>query len=165
MSVAERIIKAQGSGNLADRPEGLGDVDVVRAVGFTAAKSPIGVSLWRVKYQGDHQELPRLAERLIELSIKRGWAVYEVDAISLVNRVLRHYLDDLCKVCSGRGFKLMDGAPVLSDELCLDCGGQGKVPMERATDGAVALLDAMQRMEKEVAGSVMRRLADDINSF
>ena len=162
MRVAERIIKAQGSGNLADKPEGLGDVDVIRAVGFTAAASPIGVSLWRVKYQGDHKELSRLAERLQELALKRAWAADQVDALKLVNRVLRHYLDDLCRVCSGRGFKLIEGAPVLSDEICLDCGGQGRVPMEKATDGAVALLDAMQRMEKEVAGAVMRRLATEM---
>jgi hypothetical protein len=162
MRVAERIIKAQGSGNLAEKPEGLGDVDVVRAVGFTAAKSPIGVSLWRVKYQGDRQELPRLAEMLVELACKRAWASDPADGLKLVNRVLMHYLDDLCRVCSGRGFKLIPGAPVLSDDMCLDCGGQGRVPMEKATDGAVALLDAMARMEKEVAGAVMRRLATEM---
>lgn len=163
MRVAERIIKAQGSGNLADKPEGLGDVDVVRAVGFTAAKSPIGVSLWRCRYQGDHAELPKLAQALIELALKRGWASDAVDAVKLVNKVLRHYLDDLCKVCSGRGFKLIEGAPVLSDEICLDCGGQGRVPMEAASDSAIDLLSFMAQAEKEVAGAVMRRLAEDMN--
>lgn len=162
MRVAERIIRAQGSGNLADKPEGMGDVDVIRAVGFTAAKAPIGVSLWRVRYQGDLQELPHLARMLTELALKRSWAADVVEASKLVNRVLRHYLDDLCKQCSGRGFKLIPGAPVLSDDICLDCGGQGRVPMQKATDGAVALLDAMQRMEKEVAGAVMRRLATEM---
>jgi hypothetical protein len=162
MRVAERIIKAQGSSNLADKPEGLGDVDVIRAVGLTGAKSPIGVSLWRVKYQGDRNEVVRLAQMLTELALKRSWAATEAEALPLVNRVLMHYLDDLCGHCSGRGFKLIPGAPVLSDEMCLDCAGQGRLPMEKATDGAVALLDAMARMEKEVAGAVMRRLATEM---
>lgn len=162
MRVAERIIKAQGSGNLADKSDGLADVDVVRAVGLTAAKSPIGVALWRVKYQGDGQALPRLGELLVEMAMKRAWAADAVQATRMVNQVLRYYLDDLCRSCSGRGFKLMDHAPVLSDDLCLDCAGQGRLPMEKASDGALALLDAMQRMEKEVAGAVMRRLATEM---
>lgn len=162
MRVNERIVTSQSSDDLGEHNEGIGDIDVVRAMGMTAASSPVGVSLWRLRYQRDTRELPRVQEGLREMAIKRGWAGNDIEATKLVNRVLAHWLDDLCHSCAGRGYQLVEGAPVLSDEVCPDCSGQGRVAMKNATEQAVALLDWMAAAEREVAGQVMRRLATEM---
>lgn len=161
MRLKERIVASQSSSDLGEVPEGLGDIDVIRATGMVGSKSPLGVSLWRLRYSGDMRELEPVQRMLIELALKRGWAD-EVTATNLVNRVMRHWFDDLCHTCHGRGFKVVPGTPMLSDEVCLDCSGQGRVPMTNATEASMALLDHMSRLEREVASGIMKRLSSSM---
>lgn len=151
MTTKERIGKAQSSHNLSEAASGeLSDVDIVRACGMAGATNPLGLSVWRWRVSGDTRELPRIAEALIE----RG---YE---LGLVGRVLMHLSSDVCTDCLGRGYKVMAGAPILSDEMCLVCGGTGRREMQG--DAERDLIEYIARLEREIAAAVMRRLAQDM---
>lgn len=161
MTMKERIGTAQYSRDLSDHPDGeLGDVDIIRACGMVGVSMPLGVSLWRLKVSGDRQEYPRVVEGLIELVHKRG---FTGDALVLVHRVLRHHLDDVCRTCHGRGYELVEGTPMLSDELCLACGGTGRRRLEDADEMATWVQEQIARLEREVATAIMKKLAREID--
>lgn len=162
MRIKERIVTSQTSSDLGEVPEGIGDIDIIRATGMVGSKSPLGVALWRLRYGGDMRELEPVQQMLIDLAMRRGWVFEELEAVHLVNRVMRHWFDDLCHTCHGRGFKVVPGTPMLSDDVCLDCSGQGRVPMTNATESSMALLEHMSRLEREVASGIMKRLSSSM---
>lgn len=144
----ERIGMAQGSRDLGEVETGeVGDVDIIRACGMAGQSNPLGLSIWRWRYGGDQREMFAVARGLVD----------QGHEAPLVYRVLTHMANDLCPVCEGRGYKLMDWAPVLSDELCLECQGTGRKdlvgPKERDLQETIA------RLEREIAAAIMRRLS------
>jgi len=165
MKTRERISSAQGSGNLGEVPvDELGDIDIIRACGMVGAKFPLGVSLWRLKYAGDSREFRSALDGLCLLMERRGLAPENVpEAIDTVVAVLKHWLDDVCHVCEGRGYELVPGAPVLSEKPCQACGGEGRVKLPRTDEPAQWLAEQIARMEREVAGAIMRKLAADMD--
>lgn len=161
MKVRERISSAQGSDNLGEvQLDELGDIDIVRACGMVGAKFPLGVSLWRLKYSGDSREFRSALDGLAEMMEKR-WAE-GVDVTDVVVQVVKHWLDDVCHACNGRGYEMVPGAPVLSEKQCGVCGGEGRVKLPRTDEPAQWLQEQIARMEREVAGAIMRKLAADV---
>jgi hypothetical protein len=147
------------SGNLADRPGGLADVDIIRAMGIVSTSDPLAVRVYRLRHTQDPRELPEIVGGLRKLLIddqpRLPWAV----ASRTVERALAHWLAGVCSSCEGRGYRLMPAAPVLSDQVCLDCAGQGRAALERATDLESWLLGRLAEMERHVASAVARLLA------
>ena len=162
MRITDRIGTAQYSKDLSETPAAeIADIDIIRACGMVGVSMPLGVSLWRLKVSGDAREFPHVIEGLVELLLRKG--INEGESVRLVNRVLKHHLDDLCKLCSGRGYNLIPGTPVLSDNLCIGCGGQGRVRMINPDETAEWLLEQIARMEQEVAAAIMRKLSRDLD--
>lgn len=148
MTQKERIVSAQTSSNLGESlVNDLGDIDVIRACGMAGQSNPLGLSIWRWRYAGDTREVWKVAEGLVA----------QGHPALLVMRVLRHLEDDVCKVCMGRGFGLIEDAPVLNDQQCIDCRGTGRIPIQGEAEHALA--EKITSLEREVAASIMRRLA------
>lgn len=148
MGKAERLAEAQGSDDLGEKPNALGDVDFVRATGAVSMSDPLGVSFWRWRYGGSPRDVIPLAQMLLD----RGHTLEAVTA------ALRWLATDTCPACQGRRYERLYALPVLSDILCAPCGGTGKTP--RPGGAATAVLDYLQEVEYRVAGRVMARLKD-----
>lgn len=148
----ERIGTAQMTANLGEtrNVEDVGDVDVIRACGMAAQSNPLGLSIWRWRVGGDQREI---------FAVARGLVALGHDA-ALVATVLGHLADDICRPCGGRGYQLLPGVPVLSDELCGCCRGTGRRPLEEAE--ARDLLETIARLQGEVAASIMRKLSREM---
>jgi hypothetical protein len=160
----ERISSAQDSANLGESPiDELADIDIIRACGMVGAKFPLGVSLWRLKYSGDSREFRSSLDGLV-LLFERRWPgnTDALDIVDTVVAVLKHWLDDVCHACHGRGYEMVPGAPVLSEKQCGVCNGEGRVKLPRTDEPAQWLLEQIARMEREVAGAIMRKLAADM---
>jgi len=148
MTSREKITSAQTSTNLGEKPaDELADVDIIRACGMAGQRNPLGLSIWRWRYAGDHGSMFKVAEGLVEM----GYPVV------VVYRVLSHLASDVCKTCFGRGFELMKGAPVLSDQLCVDCRGTGRREILGVAENQ--LVDTIKRMEQEIASAIMHKLS------
>ena len=150
MTTREQIGKAQHSRDLGEvQVDEIGDVDIIRACGMAAASNPLGLRVWRWRYNGDHRELPHIAEVLIE----QGYAMGVVGRVlSPSGGVVQHW--------DGRGYKLVDGTPMLSDDICLSCNGVGRKPIEGEKEGE--LVEYLARLEREIAGAIMKKLSHEI---
>jgi len=152
MTSREKITSAQTSKNLGEKPaEELGDIDVIRACGMAGQSNPLGLAIWRWRYGGDTREVFKIGESLVE----RGHQPL------VVFRVMQHLSNDVCQACKGRGYGVMENAPVLNGEVCEPCKGQGRKPLEGEDEKA--LLEILAGLEREIAGSIMRRLAQDLD--
>ena len=162
MTTKERMVRSQTSSNLAESANSeFGDIDIVRATGMVGQSNPIGVSLWRLKYAGDVAEFPKVVTSLAGMLAKRN--VKYTDAMLLAFNAVKHYVDDVCKTCVGRGYDIIPGTPVLSDQICLNCRGAGKAPFVHTGDASEWLEVTISRMEREVAGAVMKKLAAELD--
>ena len=156
----ERISQAQGSKNLGETGlEEVGDVDIVRAMGMVAQSHPLGVSLWRCRYAGDMRELPGVLTGLMNLAGRHGKDPQEVP------RVVRHWLQDVCEHCQGRGYLPVAGTPVLSDDLCPVCDGSGRAPLANPTPDALWVMEQIAAAERLTAAAIMRKVALDLESL
>jgi hypothetical protein len=152
MTRRERIGTAQFTDDLGEVTSGeVGDVDIIRACGMAGQDNPLGLSIWRWRFGGDSRAVFEVATGLVA----KGWSE------GLVYRVLTHLMDDVCGHCEGRGYKMLPSAPVLSDELCMHCQGTGRKPVTGAEERD--LMEEIARLEREIAASIMRRLAREMD--
>lgn len=159
-----RISSAQGSDDLGEVGlEDIGDVDIVRACGMVANKHPVGMALWRLKYGGDHRELGNVVLALIALMGRKGWTGEHVPG--LVSAVVKHWLDDVCPSCFGRGYDVMPGSPMLSDAPCGTCNGQGRLPLPVRDEPATWLMETIAKLERETAAAIMRKLNREMDEL
>lgn len=157
----ERISSAQDSANLGESAiDELADIDIIRACGMVGARFPLGVSLWRLKYSGDSREFRTVLDGLT-LMFDRRWPDTP-DAVDTVVQVVKHWLDDVCHACHGRGYETVPGAPVLSEKPCQVCNGEGRLRLPRTDEPAQWMQERIAKMEREVAGAIMRKLAADM---
>ena len=151
MTSKEKITSAQTSKNLGETPSyDLGDIDIIRACGMAGQSNPLGLSIWRWRYAGDTREVFKVAEGLIA----KG---YEARVVYVV---LDHLANDVCKVCKGRSYGTIEGAPVLNGEVCVDCRGTGRRPL--VGEEEQALVELIMSLERDIANSIKRRLESDL---
>ena len=157
MSLNEKLSTAQSSSNLGERPvHEIGDIDIIRACGMAGASNGFGLALWRLKFGGDDRELGRVVTGAWELMQKR---YPDNKNLERVHSVIKHWLDDLCHPCHGRGYLSVPGTPMLSDTPCEHCKGEGRVKL-RTDDAGQWLLDEMLKFEREIAVAVMNKIND-----
>lgn len=150
MTSRKRIGTAQGSDDLSEAgPEGVADIDLIRACGAVNRHHALGLALWRWRYGGDERELPYIARGLLAQGYR----------LELIARVLAHLDSEACQSCEGRGYDAMPGTPLLSDEECGECKGTGKVPLEG--DAERGLLNRIAQLEQATADAVMQKLGRD----
>lgn len=155
MSSRERIASAQVSSDLSEGQDGeLADVDLVRACGLVSATMPLGVALWRLKHSDDIRELRHALEGLERLAQAGRREISRERIVS----VLRHWIDDACGPCDGRGYMVIAGAPALSDRPCEACGGRGRVALPVEGPEEMWLAEQIDQIEGVTAAAIMRRL-------
>ena len=143
----ERMTRAQESKNLGEVPANeIGDVDLIRAMGMAGVGNPLGTEVWRWLYNKDKQSMIRVAEALVE----------QGHAVVVVHRVLVHMDSDGCPACFGRGYKVVPGTPMLSDEVCVECRGGGR--REIQGEAEQALVDVIKRLEREIGAALVQKL-------
>jgi hypothetical protein len=148
MTSREKITSAQTSKNLQDPPSGeLGDIDIIRACGMAGQSNPLGLSIWRWRYAGDNREIHKIAEALMGMG-------HEVDTVFTV---LQHLSREVCPVCFGRGYGVVEGTPILNGEICMDCNGTGKRQLHG--DAELALVEVIVRLERDVARQIQQKLS------
>jgi len=165
MTTREKIITAQVSSNLGERKSAeTGDVDIVRACGMAGVRAPLGLALWRLRATGDFRGLRSVADDLVQLLEAKGPTT--TSPVAAVEAALVYWLDDVCKVCLGRGFAVIADTPMLSDQPCEACDGVGRAKFRGSEDPAAAwCLDRIRMMEAQVAADIMRRLNDELDSI
>ena len=162
MGLIESVSKAQVSGNLSEgKPGQLADVDVIRACGCVAVKQPLGLSLWRLKNSEVWEEAKTALAGLTEMLVARRKTPRKA-ARESVERVLAAWLADRCDECGGTGYMTVPGTPMLSDNACPACKGQGRLKLENPTPDEEWLQSQIALMESEVAGAIMSKLRDDL---
>jgi hypothetical protein len=135
-------------------------MDVIRAIGMIAANNPLGSAIWRVKYVQVESLLPYAVGQLTRIALEKERAESAEEVLSLLNRIVPHWPDDLCHQCSGRGYEVVPGTPMLSDKSCKVCRGSGHIQVDASRDLDLYLLDLLQRFEQDCSKYVYRRLAD-----
>jgi DnaJ-class molecular chaperone len=78
-------------------------------------------------------------------------------AVVVVHRVLVHMDSDVCPACFGRGYKVVPGTPMLSEEECVECKGAGR--REIQGEAEQALVDLIKRLEREIGVALMQKLS------
>ncbi len=139
------------------------DADHVMALGMAAHWLPpaagetirLQASSTQVGYRTTRNATRRLAWRLAKM---RGWTLSARNVERAADLALAHYMFPSCPECSGRGFEVLDGAPVLSGRACRACHGSGKRPVQaRWHDEIVAVIAELETMTERTE-RVVRRL-------
>jgi hypothetical protein len=112
-----------------------------------------------------------ITERNVEATIRTGvheigsaaqQAIYEFETdpawMNANGLVWTAVLDsDVCPACFGRGYKVVPGTPMLSDEGCVECKGSGR--REIQGEAEQALVDLIKRLEREIGAALMQKLS------
>lgn len=148
----ERLASAFGSSDLALRPRGAGDADVLVASGLTALQLGPVASTLIVLHSGHTQGNYRAALVQVQKMVrfrgqKLGWRLNKAAAHRVGELALAHHLHPACPHCKGRGKLAAEGTPYLTANICTHCRGSGERPIQRKhheqIDEMVRLLGAL----------------------
>lgn len=147
----ERLILAEESSDLSEaHGEALGDVDYLRAAGAVAQNHSLALLLWRV-VDGNMKGLHALVTEVMREATRLGIEDVERVSVSVVDRFIR----PACPACYGRGKKVFEGAPVLSDDPCGPCAGGG---IRLLDPEALRLYDRVSAISAAARGEISRKL-------
>lgn len=152
MGIAQTLARAENSSDLRHRTEPC-HVDVLKAVGLASIAVPHYMSLYRLKYLDDGQEMRNAKDIFIRWT-RAHMMRRELDASS-ANRwgvqALTAWVGDVCQCCHGLGHQLIEGAPSLSDRPCGACKGTGKNPVRVLGPMGEVQKDTMERADSAVS--------------
>lgn len=148
MRIQDRYASAVRSSNLRSKPDTThSDTDVLGAAGLAAKPvrvvdgierpgSPLGIALMRL-FAGDNTAAADIVRIMAASLVGKAWRMSEqrvsqVQAEDIARAVLAWHRDGVCKPCGGHGYKLVEGAPMLSEQTCPACHGTRKVPFDSA---------------------------------
>ncbi len=147
MTIIDRYTSAVHSSNLKSKADTTSsDTDVLGAAawaskpvrvidGVEVRGSPLGIALMRL-LAGDNtaaHDLVQIMAGSVKGKAKReGLALKWVQCEDIGRAVLAWHRDGVCRPCGGHGYRLIEGAPTLSGNVCPSCRGTGKVPFDDA---------------------------------
>lgn len=130
--VEERVGRALSRGNLRQR-EGACDLDKVAALGAVGISEPLADAVFRLKYANDPKSYDDALGGMLglahSLDNRHGWRLKRQRTQWMARRVLDYWLADVCLLCTGVGYEVIQGSPHLSDRACPACHGERKRPM------------------------------------
>lgn len=154
----QKYARAVNSSSLADN-ELHHETDILAAM---ALSSKFGSLLLRAKYSGDqHSILPLLEvwREIVVVRSKRGkWAHL---ALASADISLWAWLDDICHICSGRGYPIEINTPTLKAATCQECNGTGRKPLQVDAEIKDYVLDCIQSLESmacEAGAKAMKKI-------
>jgi hypothetical protein len=131
----------------------------VDRVGASAWAKPLGIALWKAKYQSAASAY-RTAAALLAALYRDLVSRYEGDAVVrlIVDQCLYEFLCQNCEMCSGRREIVAEDLRV----VCMDCGGTG---VQRHTDLSRARRMGMSlaRLKNQRMQSNLRKLSEIIS--
>ncbi|HEX8957677.1 MAG TPA: hypothetical protein VF798_15460 [Burkholderiaceae bacterium] len=165
MGIVERYCRATQSSNLMDDAQHH-STEALAAVALSdLGINGIGNLLFRVKYANDATSYHRLAAKweaiVIGKAANRKWPSH-VPPKKVAQLALAHFLNDVCRGCSGKGHLPINGAPVLSDEPCPVCDGRGTVDVDcerRLEDYVRDMVESLNEMVRHAGALALRKLA------
>ncbi len=179
--IREKLARASLSGDLKSRDAPC-DLDKVAAAGLAGIGESLGVMLFRLKYANESRLYQEVRTHLILFaqaeSKRRRWNEKAMNVGRLVKTVLDVWLIEACIACEGRGYSVLLGAPVLSDQPCPACGGRGRMALDRPVlnhgnvpaghrwdDRARWLLGAIHAAESRAGEEAIRKLAREVREL
>lgn len=157
MRAVERYADAAASGT---------DHEVIAAAGMVGCSEAWALSLFRVKYSNDSNEYGAALSGLKEAAdriYKRHKLTRDI-AMTVAKKVLDHWLFDMCPHCLGRGMKAVENTPMLSDEPCEHCRGEGTVNWPGMEFGHF-LMDIIREAERRAGGKLMKKIKVDLDGL
>lgn len=163
MNVIEKYARAVSSSNLRD-DEHHHQTEVLAAAALCETR--LATKLFRVKYAADATSYAALLEDWTEIvtfkSLLRTWPV-EVSPKKVARLSLDHWLNDVCRVCSGTGLQtLQHQLSVLSDLPCKACAGTAKRPVQvkhNLMTYVADMVESLEAMTIQAGGEAMRKLS------
>jgi hypothetical protein len=131
LKITDRYASAVRSSNLKSKPDTrLSDSDVLGAAGLAGKRNPLALALLRL-FTGDNHASGEIVQILGGMAdgkaFRLGIEITRLECEDIGRMVLAWHRDGTCKPCHGHGFRLIEGAPSLSEHACKSCGGTGKV--------------------------------------
>lgn len=128
-TIYKRHAKAATSSNLKCDTDHH-DTDVLAAV---ALSSEFGSLLFRVKFANDPTSYSRMREEwrwhVKKHAAVMGWPENIRDDL-VADQSLKYWMNNLCRICGGKGKKKMEFVEILSDDPCEFCNGTGKAEIQ-----------------------------------
>jgi hypothetical protein len=136
-TIQERYIAATQSGNLQDSAERTA-ADFLKAYAMVGG---LGSMLVRVKSGLDTKSFPQLLDawqdHVRQMADRKHWPVC-VKPSKVAAEVLRYWLDNICRQCTG----------VVTRAICSACDGCGITPPQFAPEYRRYALDALAELEE-----------------
>lgn len=128
MTLAQRYVKAVGSGNLRSDERHF-DTDVLAAV---ALSTSFGGLLFRVKYFNDAASYRRLLALWTWIvstkAQRRSWPEHiPINKVAYLS--LTRWISSVCPACTGRKQETIFNTPSLSAQDCRLCNGTGQIEL------------------------------------
>jgi len=165
MNVIEKYTRSVNSSNLKDDEFHHG-TDVLAAV---ALSSDVGSLFYRVKYANDATSYAALLGKWRDIVTKkaalRTWPSH-ISAAKVAEISLKHWLNDLCEPCGGRGVEAYRSGKQISDIACKVCGGSAKkgvVCDHRERDYIEDMVSELDGYAFHAAGVAMRKLRQQMD--
>jgi hypothetical protein len=146
-TVQERYARATQASNLADDAHHH-QLDIIKAVALAGG---LGGLLIRVKVGLDATSYPQLVDRwkqhITRMADTKHWPTC-VKPEKVAVEVLRYWLNNVCKECTGLKYVKHEKSPALKAEICPCCDGTGITPPKFANEYRRYALDAMSELEE-----------------
>lgn len=130
----ERLQTAVLSRNLRTDAVARTDADYLMASGMASRRTGVDASM-HLRTLSSAAELRRARADVLlitnNLNVARHWGLSQSAVQSVADAALVHHMDPACRHCSGRGYRLVPGAPCVSDKKCTHCRGSGRHPIPR----------------------------------
>lgn len=158
----ERLSPALVSSDMTIRA-GIGDADMVAALGLAGRVYPMASPLIRMYMAGDKtavHEARRLAYEMAKKAAARQNAVMRTAELVKVGRLaLAYAVNKVCPRCSGTKYEVIPGTNRLGAEPCRECGGDGRRRLPRRNRRLIAAVVAqIERVESNLEEVVGRRV-------
>lgn len=141
------------------------------AVGLACKRHALAMALARL-FCGDNHAASKLVDILSLMAWRKAKTsdaiLKRTQAIDMARAVLAWHRDGVCKACGGHGFRLIQGAPAISDHHCPECAGVGKVPFDRhftRDQRPIAnwLLAEIEREQARAGPAAMAKLSQEMD--
>jgi len=130
--IEERVGRALARGDLRQRDE-VCSLDIVTALGLVGIRERLADAVYRLKAANQPSAygdaLAGVYGLARSMDARLHWRLKRNRLHLMAKRVLDYWLCDSCRACSGIGYLVVSGTPMLSDRVCLSCHGTRKTVM------------------------------------
>jgi len=158
----DRLSPALVSSDMTIRA-GIGDADMVAALGLAGKKYPMASPLIRMYLTGDKSvvsEARRVAfDMAKKAATRQNMAMSTAELVKVGRMALAYAVNKTCPRCGGTKYELIPGTKCLGSEPCRECGGDGRRRLPRRNRRLIAAVVAqIERLESKIDFVVANRV-------